>query len=162
MVERRIPPVPPAGKKERPTQGDNTDTRIVDGILDEEDLEELRAMARKQVELEFKAAARQEKLKEMVAEERSKLDPEEEMVDVLIDLPGHAENIMINFRKFHHGHRYTVGLSQYRTLADIQARAWEHEEVVGNVNRSRYQPVQRGTRVNASTMQVTNPPFLRA
>lgn len=162
MAERRVPvPVPSSPKKERPPQGE-TPTRVIEGILDEEDMEELREMAKKQVELEFKAVARQQKLKELVALERAKLDPEEEMVDVLIDLPGHAENIMINYRKFHHGHTYTVGMSQYRTLIDIQARAWEHEDVVGNVNRNRNQPVPRGTRVNFHTQQVVNPPFLRA
>lgn len=145
------------GKKPRPPQGDNTELRVVEGLLEKEDLENLRAVARQKVVDEYKDAERKLVLERMIAEERGKLDPEEEQIDCLIDLPGHSACIKINMKPYWHGVTYKVGVSIWRTLQDIMAQAWKHEKVVGNVNSARYQPVSRyGKTLNAQTLQEGN------
>lgn len=143
------------GKKPLPAQGDNTEIRVVEGLLNEQDLQDLRDIARQKVLDEYKDAERALVLKRMIEEERGKHDKEEEMVDCLINLPGHAACVKINMKPYWHGVTYTVPISVFRTLEDIMFNAWKHEDVVGNVNRSRNQPVAQNRRVSARTMQET-------
>lgn len=109
-----------------------------ESLLDEVDHEALRAEAAKSVEEDFKKAERQKTLKKYIAEERTKYDPEEEQMSILIDLPGHSQRVVINGREFYHGTTYTVPMSLYRSLDDIQYCAWKHEDAVGGANRDSY------------------------
>jgi hypothetical protein len=161
MAERKVI-VGEDKKKERPPQGDHTQTRLVEGLLNADDMEELRAMAKAAVEKEYKDAERKVVLQRLIDEERGKADPEEEILPILIDLPGHAACIKINQKPYWHSVTYDVPVSIWRSLSDIMAQAWKHEEVVNNVNRARYQPVSRNDRLNARTGQhVQGGNFLR-
>ena len=150
------------GKKPLPPQGDNTTLRPIEGLLSPEDYDALRAIAREKVVEEYKEAERKLILERLITEERGKVDPEEDTLDCLIDLPGHSAVIKINMKPYWHGVTYNVPVSVYRTLIDIMAMAWRHEEVVKNVNQSRYQPVSRGVRANARTLAVSHANVLHA
>ncbi len=107
-------------------------------LLSEEDKTALDEKAREHVLEAAKKVASEEYFKKAVTKERSRHHPEEEMREILIDLPGHSMDIRINGAQYFHGSIYNVPMSLYRSLNDIMARANEHEDDVGNVNRDRY------------------------
>lgn len=155
MDNAKIRELAKGGKQSRPPQGDNTEIRTVEGILTPEDMAELRELARQNVVEEYKAAERKVVLQRLMDEERGKVDPEEDRLDVTIDLPGHSACIKINMKPYWHGVTYNVPVSIYRTIQDVMAQAWKHENVVGNVNAARYRPVSRTHSISARTLATT-------
>lgn len=113
-------------------------------LLSEEDHKALKAEAAKIVEEELKKEARAKELKRYIQESRGHYDPEEEQREIIIDVAGHADRILINGAEYWHGAKYTVSVSLYRCLQEIMARSWQHEDNVAGVNRDRYfRPTQR-------------------
>jgi hypothetical protein len=78
----------------------------------------LKARKEKATEAYFKAALREEERTYELAEQ---------LEDFTVDLPEYAPMIKINNVGFYHGCTYEIPYSQARSMADIQARAWEHE-----------------------------------
>lgn len=115
--------------------------------LSEEEKAELRAEAKQKVFLERKAAMKKEYLQAEIKRHRSLGKPGEEIVSCTIDLPGHADRIVMDGVHYFHGATYKVSRSKFDSIRDICARAWEHEHEVGGANRDVY----RGrTPVNAT------------
>ena len=58
--------------------------------------------------------------------------------DVLLDLPGHALDIVLDGCAYRHGKTYTVPRVVADQLREAMQRAWDHEDEVGGANRSFY------------------------
>jgi len=96
-------------------------------LLTEKDREEARQRAREHVLKAKKEKAVDAYFKAAVREEEREYEPLEQMEDFTVDLPEYTPMIKINNVGFYHGCTYEVPYSQARSMADIQARAWEHE-----------------------------------
>jgi hypothetical protein len=109
-----------------------------DSLFTEEELKKLQEQAAVEVHLDEKEKLRKQKLEQFKKEARAKFQPEEEIREVLMDLPGHAFLVRLNETEFHHNHKYYVPLSVYRVLNEIMYRAWVHEDEIGGANRDTY------------------------
>lgn len=103
--------------------------------LSPEEKEALTKQARAKVAEELRESKKKQFLKEEIAKFRRKSKPGQEEVRATIDLPGHSDRIVLDGTHFFHGVTYTFTLDQYRSVADISARAWDHEHEVGGANR---------------------------
>lgn len=130
-------PIQYGKKKDKVAKPHVRETAIA--LLNDEDIKALKEKAAKEVREDYKDVQRSQMYKRLLMEERGRYDPEETLQECVIDLPGHSNRIVINGAEYFHGGKYTVSLSLYRSFLDIMARAWEHEESVGNANRREYQ-----------------------
>lgn len=78
----------------------------------------LKARKEKAIDAYFKAA---------VKEEERGFEPTEQLEDFTVDLPEYTPMLKLNNIGFYHGCTYEVPYSQARSMADLQARAWDHE-----------------------------------
>src|SRR5262249_55713353 len=90
---------------------------------------------------EQKASAEKLLLKEMIAEERAKLIPQEELVEIVIDLPAYAEHLLIDGKYYYHGSKVPVTRAQAASIRENMARCWVHEKLSGNPGMREYKPV---------------------
>ena len=114
-------------------------------LLSADEQRKIRDEALKQIEEERKSKAREQFMRLAIQEARSAFEPDEEMVDIYIDLAGHSKQIVLdmgdtarNGGVYYHGHTYTVKASVNRTLMEIMARGWAHEEETGIPNHKFY------------------------
>ncbi len=110
-------------------------------LLTSEEQDLILARAKEEVRKERADAASKNFLEKALLAEREKggLAPKpEELVHILIDLPGFSDALRINNQQFFHGVTYTVPASKARDMASMMARAWEHENDVGGANRNEY------------------------
>lgn len=110
-------------------------------LLPPEEQEAIRAKARETIRAEQMEAASKAFLEQALKEERAKVNinaRNEELVQVLIDLPGFAGSIKIDNREYFHGTTVTVPVSVARDMQSMMARSWEHEAEVGGANRDAY------------------------
>lgn len=96
-------------------------------LLSAEEKESAREKAREHVLKARKEKAVDAYFKAAVLEEERTYNADEALEDFHIDLPEYTPLIKINNVGYYHGCTYEVPYSQARSLADIQARAWEHE-----------------------------------
>jgi hypothetical protein len=96
-------------------------------LLSAEDKEAAREKAREHVLKARKEKATEAYFKAAVREEERAYELAEQLEDFTVDLPEYAPMIKINNVGFYHGCTYEIPYSQARSMADIQARAWEHE-----------------------------------
>lgn len=82
------------------------------------------------VKASFKAAKRRELSGETDEDEPSRT--------IMLDLAPHSNQIMLDGKVFFHGQTYEVSENVYKTLSEIQARGWDHEDEVGNANQKAY------------------------
>lgn len=107
-------------------------------LLNDQERIALQAEAKKKVLEDRKAKAKKELLARAIDEERMALEPEEDLVDCTIDLPGFADRVVIDGVVYFHGATYKFPLKQYRSVTEIIGRAWGHEHEVGGANRDAY------------------------
>lgn len=110
-------------------------------LLTKEEQDLILRKAKDEVQKERADAASKAFLEKALAAERQKggLAPaEEEIVPILIDVPGFSPGLNINNRMFFHGVTYQVPISRARDMMSMMARAWEHENEVGGANRDSY------------------------
>jgi hypothetical protein len=112
--------------------------RLENTSLTEEEKEEIRQRAFEQVESERKARAEEAFMQQALDDARRADEPELQMEDILIDLPGHAVRILIDGVEYLHGFVYNVNSYQAATMRDIMQRCWNHENEVGGANRNWY------------------------
>lgn len=96
-------------------------------LLSEEEKEAAREKAREHVLKARKEKATEAYFKAAIKEEERTFEPIEQLEDFIVDLPEYAPMIKINNVGFYHGCVYEVPYSVARSMADMQARAWEHE-----------------------------------
>lgn len=107
-------------------------------LLSSERQEELRLEARKKIDDERVKQAEDDYLKKAELELRRAHDPDEEMVEVTLDLAEHSDRITIDGTIYFHGYTYKVPLNTYRTIMEIQARGWDHQAIVDGKNVNQY------------------------
>lgn len=128
------------GKNEDEKKPEET-PKIVEGesvSLSEAEMEELRLEAKAKVQAEQKKSLKAAFLAKVLEEERTKYKPGRQIVNFTLDLPGHADRIILDGKHFFHGVTYKITEDVYRSMMDIQARAWEHENEIGGANRDLY------------------------
>lgn len=118
-------------------------------VLSIEDQRKARDEARAAITKERKDAA----MKSFIEKEKRRLKTEEglvtgsavddEIVEILIDLAPFADRIVVNEHPFFQGHTYRVARHVARSLAEQQARTWEHQlEIDGKNLGDRYRNAQ--------------------
>lgn len=125
--EKPIPPMP----------SDDMDLSAY-AELTEAEKAELSAQARATVAEELRSARKKQFLKEQINKHRQLAKPGQRIVGITLDLPGHADRIILDGKSFFHGTTYRVPENVYQTMIDIQSRAWEHENEIGGANRDLY------------------------
>lgn len=96
-------------------------------LLSEEEKEAAREKAREHVLNARKEKATEAYFKAAVREEERSFEYAEQLEDFMVDLPEYAPMLKINNVGYYHGCVYEVPYSVARSMADMQARAWEHE-----------------------------------
>ena len=107
-------------------------------LLTDEDRESLRQKAKAKITEEQRAAAREDFMVEAEREERAKLLPEEEMVDITLDLAEHSDRIVLDGRHFMNGRTYVVSRKVGDTLREIQGRGWDHQAEIDGKDKNTY------------------------
>ena len=99
-----------------------------DEVLSAEEKAAIRAKAVEHVAKTKRESTEEALLHAYIKEEQRKDRPEEQMLDIMLDLPEHAPFIRLDNRVWFHGILYEVEMSVYQTMLDIQARMWEQEQ----------------------------------
>lgn len=107
-------------------------------LLSQEEQNELRKIAEKEVLDERKKAARDAAIEAFKEQARIEADPEEELFEYQLDLAGHADRIMLDGKIFLHGNTYSFTRKELETVHDIVAQTWKHEDEIGGANRDYY------------------------
>lgn len=129
-------------------------------LLTVEELKALEVEVQKEIDKDLKSKAKADLKKEMLAKARVARGLEESSDHVAIDLPEHADRIIINGYPYMHGTTYEVRASVAAQLRETIHRAWEHQAVVEGRRKDFY--TKRNTRMSGVTGAVSNAPFLRA
>jgi hypothetical protein len=114
------------------------------GVLSDEDVEKIRLDVQAQVLEERKKQAKDALRQKLLAEERRTQLPDEDLIELQMNLPGHMDRIVLdqghypNGGVYHHGQTYKVDANKYATLQEIINRAWAHEESTGIPNHRTY------------------------
>lgn len=104
------------------------ETRIdANAVLSAEEKDAIRERARKHVHQARKEKDTDRLFDAMVKEAEREFEPNEQLEDFTVDLPEYTPFIKINNVIYFHGLTYELPYSKARSMADIQARAWEHE-----------------------------------
>jgi hypothetical protein len=106
-------------------------------ILSDEEKAIIQKKAKEHARATKKEAAEKAYLHALIKEEERADKPDEQMVDILLDLPEHAPFIRIDNRVWFHGVLYEVEMSVFRTMIDMQARMWEQEEQTRGISKVR-------------------------
>lgn len=114
-----------------------------DPLLTDAEREQIKAKAREHVHKKRKDKAEADYLAKMIREEEIANNPLEQLERVTIELAPYvasaklkASCITLDGRMYFHGVTYSVPYSVARTLEDIMARTWEHEnEIRGRPRR---------------------------
>lgn len=113
-------------------------------ILSDEDVAAIEKEVKAQVLEERKKQAKDELKRKLLAEERRVSLPDQELIEIHMDLPGHMDKITIDMGQppnggvYHHGMSYKVDPNKYATLMEMVMRAWAHEEETGIPNHRTY------------------------
>lgn len=111
-------------------------------LLNEKEVSELRQKAAARVKAELKLEHEEQLLEQFMQEERQGAVPAEDIQDFHVDLPGNSRHIMLDGVVYLHGVTYPVSRNVAETMADIQARGWDHENEIGGANRDHYRKPQ--------------------
>ena len=113
-------------------------TRFDNSTLSDEEKLRIIAKARESVEEEKKRQDEEDFLDAAIRVERRRHRPHEQLVDVLVDLPGHALRLLIDGVEYNHGFTYRVPVSQARSMWEQMQLCWSHEHEIGGANRNFY------------------------
>lgn len=108
------------------------DTRVdADLQLTAEQREEVKERARKHVRKKAQERLTDELFaKEVRLAEIEFAHPEDELIEVTIDLPDFAYMIALDNVGYYHGLTYDVPKRKYHTIIDQMARSWEHDREI--------------------------------
>lgn len=107
-------------------------------ILDQATKDGLLAKAKLVVDQDEKNDAEDAFLQQAIAAEQRRRRPEEALEDVLIDVAGHSNKIMVDGVEYFHGYTYRVPYSLARMFGEVMQATWRHEDEVGGANRDEY------------------------
>ncbi|HEX8838208.1 MAG TPA: hypothetical protein VF748_14800 [Candidatus Acidoferrum sp.] len=109
--------------------------RLQASQLSDEEKQEAMLKAREHVRAERKKKAIDEAFRKAVVEEEREYEPQQAIVDVLIELPKYAAFIRLDQYLYYHGLVYPVSRSKADTILDLMARAWEHQSEIEGKRR---------------------------
>jgi hypothetical protein len=112
--------------------------KVDHSLISEERREELRLEAQQKIDAERVKSAEDDYLKKAELELRRAHDPDEEMIEITLDLAEHSDRITIDGVMYFHGYTYKVPLNTYRTILEIQSRGWDHQAIVDGKNVNSY------------------------
>ena len=107
-------------------------------LLTDEERLAIQERAAAKVREDEKKVAEKLYLEQCIRDEKVKANPDEEIVEVMIDVPGFADRITVDGVVFLHGSTYKVSVAKQRSLAEQMSNAWRHEEMTGGANRQEY------------------------
>ena len=117
------------------------DEIVAAGVFTQEEIDVLRAKAKKQIDDQIKKQKEEALLAQFVEEAKRAHDPSEEIVSVQIDVPGFAKDIRIDGVVYQQGEIREFTVKQAASIRDIMGNMWKHESTVGQANASQYRPV---------------------
>ena len=106
----------------------------------EAELAEIRKQAAEQIQASRRKDKARELLEQFKEEEMARLEPSLEMTDVLIDVPGYTQYIMVDGRILKQGEIVTVPRQQADSIREIVQSAWRHERSNGGAHMKAYMP----------------------
>lgn len=127
------------------------------GVLNTTEVEAAKRIAREEVLAEKKAEAKKALVAQFKQEEIERLNPDEAMRTITLDLAPHQETISLDGTIYFHGSTYTVPKSVFDVMLEVQSRGWDHEESLHeseNVGRRQRRPKLSLDNVNASANQL--------
>jgi hypothetical protein len=115
-------------------------------ILTEEEKREIEEEVRAKLAVEKKSQLKRAYLNKMMRQLSGQVDVQHELdeeaeEECLIDLPGHADRIIIDGVHYMHGNIYRFNLHKLRTVKDIMYNAWRHENEIGGAYRDFRKPL---------------------
>ena len=131
---------PAKGVQYAPTRDDPAKSA---GVLSEAEIAEIRTHAREQVTQEIKDRATSQLLAQFIDEERQVSVPDEEEMEIFLDLAPHSQAIMLDGRQYLHHHAYRVKRGVFQVLVEQITRGWAHDDqtqVVDSKGRRRWRP----------------------
>jgi len=106
------------------------------GLLSEKDIATAKARARKKLDDQLRAAEmariEEEETFRLLREEgkRTGIADKDEIVNITIDLPEFAPNLLINMEPYWHGYTYSVPRHVADSLREMMQRLWGHQQEV--------------------------------
>lgn len=116
-----------------------------DDLLSADDRAQIKAKAREHVRKKRRDEAEAKLLAKEIRAEEISLNPLEQYEDVTIDLAPYAPFISLDGVMYFHGITYNLPYSKARTIDDVSARTWEHDNEVHG--RRRRQDIMRKPRL---------------
>lgn len=111
--------------------------------LSQEEIDQIREKAKLKAANEVKDRAAAALLEQFTREERQKLIPEEQLVEIFLDLAPSTAYIMLDGKQYLHHHWYQVPRPVFAVLTEQMNRGWAHDEqtqVVDAKGRRRFRP----------------------
>lgn len=105
-------------------------------LLSKDDREALKAEARKSVLEEMTQDARDAYFKEAMDAVRRENVPDEQYVEVMIDIAPFERHIMIDGTQYFHGYRYPVEQRRALVLYEQMQRGWQHQDEIDGRRKS--------------------------
>lgn len=105
-------------------------------MLSAEDKAALREEAKKSVLAEMEQDARDAYFAEQLAAVRRSHVPDDEILNVAIDVAPFIQFIMIDGTQFFHGYTYAVPRQQAVTLYEQMQRSWKHQDEIDGRSQS--------------------------
>ncbi len=122
-------------------------------LLEQAMKDEIRKKAKEEVLKAKKADAAKLLLEKYKEEELAALEPAKEYVEILIDIPGYSQYMMVDGRSFAQGTKATVTREEARSMTADMDNAWKHETSNGGAHMKDYRaPVLDGAAGAASTL----------
>lgn len=103
--------------------------------------EEIRKQARATVLAEMEQDARDEYFKTAIAEARRDNTPQDQIIQVVIDIAPFLPHISIDGVMYFHGYEYSVPRSRALVMYEQMQRSWQHQDEIDG--RSRFNPYRR-------------------
>lgn len=157
-----------ADRARRELLGDDDDaiavTALLDGeahpILSADELEAIRQEARDKVAAEMRSAARREALEREINAARRAAGlttggPNDEMVNITLDLAEHSDAIVLNGCSYRHGGTYRVQRHVAETLREIMFRGWKHQNEIDGKSLTQFYAKARPYALNVATGAVS-------
>lgn len=104
------------------------------------ELDALREKAKLEVADQRKKAQARELLEQFKEEELARLEPTLEMTEVLIDVPGYTNYIMVDGRIMNQGEVVKVPSHTAAAIREIVQNSWRHERSNGGAHMKAYMP----------------------
>lgn len=127
------------------SEGDVDETVQSGSLLTEEEMREIEVDLKAEIALEVKKLEKDKYRAEARRKLRVAKGLEEPQLQILVDVPGFTDKILLDGRPYYHGYTYTVSDSVASCLMNQMDMSWRHEENVGGANHNEYRKPRNTT-----------------